>query len=40
MNSDLVNAFIVMGEGIGGIFLVMIIIALIVALLTKLTNKK
>lgn len=37
---DLANSFLVMGQGMGGIFIVLIVIALIVALLTKLTNKK
>ncbi|MEG0692895.1 MAG: OadG-related small transporter subunit [Oscillospiraceae bacterium] len=38
--TDLMNSFLVMGQGMAGIFFVLIIIALIVALLAKVTNKK
>lgn len=38
--SDLMDSFRVMGQGMGGIFFVLIIIALIVTLLAKVTNKK
>lgn len=37
---DLMNSFVVMGQGMAGIFIVLITISLIVTLLAKLTNKK
>lgn len=37
---DLMNSFKLMGQGMLGIFVVLIIIALIVLLLTKLTGSK
>ena len=37
---DLMDSFRIMGEGMGGIFVVLILIALIVLLLTKLTSRK
>ncbi|MFZ2537796.1 MAG: OadG-related small transporter subunit [Oscillospiraceae bacterium] len=38
--ADLMDSFLVMGQGMAGIFVVLIIIALIVTLLAKVTNKK
>jgi|GEM_PF-663591 len=37
--TDLINSFRIMGQGMAGIFVVLIVIALIVTLLTKLTNR-
>ncbi len=38
--ADLMDSFLVMGQGMAGIFFVLIIIALVVTLLAKVTNKK
>lgn len=38
--ADLMDSFVVMGQGMFGIFFVLIIIALIVTLLSKVTNMK
>ncbi len=40
MSQDLINSLILLGEGMGGIMLVMSLIALLVAGLTKLTKTK
>lgn len=37
---DLMKSFLLMGQGMAGIFVVLILIALIVALLAKVTNIK
>lgn len=37
---DLADSFLVMGQGMGGIFIVLIVISLVVLLLSKITNKK
>lgn len=37
---DLMNSFRIMGQGMLGIFVVLVLIALIVALLAKVTNRK
>ena len=36
---DLMNSFRIMGQGMLGIFVVLVVIALIVLLLTKVTNR-
>ena len=40
MSQDLINSLILLGEGMGGIMLVMAAIALLVAGLTRLTRDK
>ena len=38
--ADLMDSLVLMGQGMAGIFIVLIVISLIVTLLAKVTNKK
>ena len=38
--ADLTDSLVLMGQGMAGIFIVLIVISLIVTLLAKVTNKK
>lgn len=40
MSQDLYNSLVLMGEGMAGIFIVLIVIAIIVSLLARFTTPK
>lgn len=37
---NLMDSFLIMGQGMAGIFVVLIVIALLVSLMSKITNRK